>query len=442
MVPDHRRHPPRPRGQRRSGHDGGQRHPRHQRCTDLAPPRDVAARARVGRLRQGRSSGELLAGPLVARVDADLDGRYGYRRVLDMRTGVLREERHGPDGTGAALRFVSAVRPASWPSGSRTTASDGTARRPRTPRVVSRPSSAPPDCASRPRREDRALRGRARSGRALGPGRRRRRCRGHRRRRQRHVGARSSPTHPRATSRDARRPAPRRRALEGLAAANAAGFDRLLSEHRSEWARRWADANIVIEGDPALDFAVRLKPLPPDGVGRGPRRGRGRSPWPVRSRVPRPRVLGRRLFGLPFFAATRPDAARACSSTGSVASGRARGGRRPRARRRAVPVGVGAHRARGDTAVVSRRGGAPGPDPHGRRRGAHRRRRRVGRVLLRRLDGRRRVRRRTRRAAPRRVGALLGEPDPRRPSRRRARLRCHRTGRVPRAGRRRRVHET
>lgn len=39
--------------------------------------------------------------------------------------------------------------------------------------------------------------------------------------------------------------------------ASQAGFDRLLTEHRTAWAARWADAGVEIEGDPEAEMALR-----------------------------------------------------------------------------------------------------------------------------------------------------------------------------------------
>ena len=36
------------------------------------------------------------------------------------------------------------------------------------------------------------------------------------------------------------------------------GFDALLAEHREAWARRWTDAEVVIEGDPEAELAARF----------------------------------------------------------------------------------------------------------------------------------------------------------------------------------------
>jgi trehalose/maltose hydrolase-like predicted phosphorylase len=38
----------------------------------------------------------------------------------------------------------------------------------------------------------------------------------------------------------------------------ATGFDRLLAEHREAWARRWTDAEVVIDGDPDAQLAARF----------------------------------------------------------------------------------------------------------------------------------------------------------------------------------------
>ena len=45
-----------------------------------------------------------------------------------------------------------------------------------------------------------------------------------------------------------------------LAAAKSAGFEALLAEHRDAWARRWEEADVVIEGDPELQRAVHFAP--------------------------------------------------------------------------------------------------------------------------------------------------------------------------------------
>jgi trehalose/maltose hydrolase-like predicted phosphorylase len=100
-------------------------------------------------------------------------------------------------------------------------------------------------------------------------------------------------------------------ASTGLATAREIGFERLLAEHRHAWARRWANADVVIEGDPELQLAVRfalfhlIASVADEGeaaVG-----ARGLSGPAYRGHV----FWDSDVFVLPFFAATHPAAARA-----------------------------------------------------------------------------------------------------------------------------------
>ena len=50
-------------------------------------------------------------------------------------------------------------------------------------------------------------------------------------------------------------PAP---AMEAVGQAATLGFDQLLVEHRQEWANRWADADVVVEGDDELQLGIRF----------------------------------------------------------------------------------------------------------------------------------------------------------------------------------------
>ena len=43
-----------------------------------------------------------------------------------------------------------------------------------------------------------------------------------------------------------------------LTQVGALGFDSLLAEHRTEWARRWGDAEVTIAGDPEMELAARF----------------------------------------------------------------------------------------------------------------------------------------------------------------------------------------
>src|SRR5664280_705545 len=47
-------------------------------------------------------------------------------------------------------------------------------------------------------------------------------------------------------------------AYRELADVEALGFDGLLADHREAWAHRWADADVVIEGDPDAELAARF----------------------------------------------------------------------------------------------------------------------------------------------------------------------------------------
>ncbi len=100
-------------------------------------------------------------------------------------------------------------------------------------------------------------------------------------------------------------------AQAGLAAAQDAGFERLLREHREAWAQRWREADVVIEGDPELQRAVRFALFhlmasvgDADEAAVG---ARGLSGGAYRGHV----FWDSDVFVLPFLAATHPAAARA-----------------------------------------------------------------------------------------------------------------------------------
>jgi trehalose/maltose hydrolase-like predicted phosphorylase len=100
-------------------------------------------------------------------------------------------------------------------------------------------------------------------------------------------------------------------ALPLLAEAEAAGFERLLTEHRAAWARRWETADIRIEGDDELQQAVRfalfhLMASVADS-GEAAVGARGLSGPAYRGHV----FWDTDVFVLPFLAATHPAAARA-----------------------------------------------------------------------------------------------------------------------------------
>jgi len=100
-------------------------------------------------------------------------------------------------------------------------------------------------------------------------------------------------------------------AQAALAEATGPGFDGLLVEHRREWARRWAGADITITGDDELQRAVRIAVFhliaSVDGRDEAAVGARGLSGDGYRGHV----FWDADTFVLPFFAATHPIAARA-----------------------------------------------------------------------------------------------------------------------------------
>jgi len=106
-------------------------------------------------------------------------------------------------------------------------------------------------------------------------------------------------------------PADDSRALRRLRGARKSGFDALLAEHRRAWAARWADADVLIEGDPELQRATRValfhlmsSVADADEAAVGARGLTGRA---YRGHV----FWDSDVYVLPFLAATHPAAARA-----------------------------------------------------------------------------------------------------------------------------------
>jgi trehalose/maltose hydrolase-like predicted phosphorylase len=102
-----------------------------------------------------------------------------------------------------------------------------------------------------------------------------------------------------------------RAARTALAAAEEDGFEGLLTEHREAWARRWEAADVIVEGDPDLQRAIRfalfhLMASVAD-TGEAAVGARGLSGPAYRGHV----FWDSDVFVLPFLAATHPEAARA-----------------------------------------------------------------------------------------------------------------------------------
>ena len=96
-----------------------------------------------------------------------------------------------------------------------------------------------------------------------------------------------------------------------LAQAEEAGYERLLSEQREAWGRRWQESDIVVEGDPELQRAIRFNLFHLIGSvadrGEAAVGARGLTGPAYRGHV----FWDSDVFVLPFLAATHPSAARA-----------------------------------------------------------------------------------------------------------------------------------
>jgi trehalose/maltose hydrolase-like predicted phosphorylase len=100
-------------------------------------------------------------------------------------------------------------------------------------------------------------------------------------------------------------------ATDLLAAAERTGYEGLLAEHRARWAARWDQADVVVEGDPQLQSAIRLALFhlmaSVADTGEAAVGARGLSGPGYRGHV----FWDSDVFVLPFLAATHPAAARA-----------------------------------------------------------------------------------------------------------------------------------
>ena len=234
----------------------------------------------------------LLEGPVWTQL-AVRSGRPD-RRLLDLRTGMLARASTSADGL-TSIRFLSAARP--------------TAMALRAESADAHLAEAPPFAelagAQVLSHDDRAGIAVARTGDPAGAGivvaTRDRVEAG-----DLHVVERLA-----AWSADPLRPPDAAVATGQLDELDAVGFDALAAEHRAAWARRWSDATVTIDGDPASQLAARyalyhvLAAAPDEGeaaVGArgmtGPAYG-GHVFWDAD------------VFALPVLAAVRPAAARA-----------------------------------------------------------------------------------------------------------------------------------
>ncbi len=287
----------------------------------------VAAGAYTGE----NAASHLLTGPITFALGR-LDAGAPLRRVLDLRTGVLHERAGAEGNTVESLRFVSLARPTTAVLRSRYQAA-----------LRVGPSVLPA--------ADDATHDAGRSGDVPWI---------------RVAGSTGGITVAAVQTRSRRstsseRANPGSRVLDRMAAygsdpdtlpdpgrvvdaavrASAEGFDRLLAEHRQAWARRWEDADVVIEGDDELQLGIRFAMFHLMASVADSRGGARRRPWPVRHGIRRARVLGRRHLRPPLPgrhpSGGGPVHARVPHPT---AARRPRGGTLHRARRGALPVGV------------------------------------------------------------------------------------------------------
>jgi trehalose/maltose hydrolase-like predicted phosphorylase len=236
----------------------------------------------------------LAAAPMWDRSRLSLRDGHELRRTLDLRTGVLAEERRHGGARRGSLRFASLARP-----GLAALRADGDQIL-----VPAGPALVLPglrSTASRPAEAPSVMRVKAGRGGVVAAASQQRWVRSDAETVDRFVAYVADPE---------RAPAGEL-ALGALERAKAAGFDRLLAEQRAAWAARWATADIRIEGDDELDRAVRfalfhLMASVPDSdeaaVG-----ARGISGTAYRGHV----FWDSDVFVLPFLAATHPAAARA-----------------------------------------------------------------------------------------------------------------------------------
>jgi trehalose/maltose hydrolase-like predicted phosphorylase len=184
--------------------------------------------------------GHLLPGPNWAGLERPgVDGDSGERRVLDLRGGTL-VRLGGDDNGGRSLRFVSAALPCAMAlraEGPEANLQAGEPLRAPVENVGFEASADGDTVTARTGREDAEIEVAARDRVTTGHGRR---------------------VVERLAAWAAGDSIHRGESRERLAQVDALGFDCLLADHRAEWAHRWNNAEIVIEGDPEAQLAARF----------------------------------------------------------------------------------------------------------------------------------------------------------------------------------------
>ena len=251
----------------------------------------AAARPRVlaaGMYAGAGAASELASCPVWTRLDGELPPSLWFERRLDLRTGTVRQ-RLGRDGELDALLFSSLARPGTAALRARGLPELLDSKRALTPLEPGTEDGAAEDIEwMRERVEDGGVVAAARDHPEDG------------------VLDRYAAYVADATA----TPQPEE-AIDRVAAAQRAGFDGLLDEHRARWAERWHTADIVIEGDDELQRLVRFALFHMLGsaadAGEAAVGARGLTGPAYRGHV----FWDSDVFVLPFLAATHPPAARA-----------------------------------------------------------------------------------------------------------------------------------
>jgi trehalose/maltose hydrolase-like predicted phosphorylase len=233
----------------------------------------------------------LLACPLWQRLRLPSPRGARSGRLLDLRSGLLRQELDLDGGSLEAILFSSLARPATtvlWALGP-------------DPPLAACPALAPP--AENPHaqagrtggRETMTVTGSGGAVTAVAS--------------QRRAGSGRGPSSLQRLA--VFEPGGPEAALERLAAVEQAGCERLLTEHRSAWADRWENCDVAIDGDPELQLAVRFGLFhlmaSVAEAGEAAVGARGLSGQAYRGHI----FWDSDVFVLPFLAATHPPAARA-----------------------------------------------------------------------------------------------------------------------------------
>jgi trehalose/maltose hydrolase-like predicted phosphorylase len=255
----------------------------------------------------------LLPGPVWTGLDMPSGAPVGGRRVLDLRTGVVAREADLPAGGLRTERFAASARPGV--AVLRAQAPAGAVR----PGPALQPPADDTGYAAGWAGECRWARTTSRLGGGIAM--------------QRTVPAGPVDVIERivALQADPHRPPPVGPLVEAAAGLMARGYDALLAEQRTDWARRWAHVAVAVEGDPIVELGARfaLFHLLTSAAGSEAALGaRGLSGRGYAGHV----FWDTDVYALPVLAATKPQAARA------LLEYRLR--RLPAARRRAAARGL------------------------------------------------------------------------------------------------------